>query len=57
MILFMATLTMLPLLASASTAAQTMVITRDGSRAVRPAPVENFTGSVRVEMLFEALDP
>ena len=45
------------LLASASTEAQTIVITRGGSRAVRPAPAENFTGGVRVEMLFEALDP
>jgi len=52
-----ATLSMLALLASASAEAQTVVITRDGSRAVRPAPAENFTGSVRVEMLFEALDP
>src|SRR6266498_3894284 len=48
---------MLALLASASTEAQTMVITRGGSRAVSPAPAENFTGGVRVEALFEALDP
>ena len=34
-----------------------MVITRGGSRAVRPGPAENFTGGARVEMLFEALDP
>ena len=45
------------LLASASTEAQTIVITRGGSRAVRPAAAENFTGSARVEMLFEPLDP
>jgi len=32
-----------------------IVITRAGSRAVRTAPAENFTGSVRVEMLFEAI--
>ena len=51
-----ATLTMLALLASASTEAQTMVITRAGSRAVRPGPATNFTGDVRVDMLFEALD-
>ena len=37
--------------------AQTVIITRGGSRAVRPGPAENFTGGVRVEMLFEALDP
>jgi hypothetical protein len=47
----------LALLASASATAQTIVVTRSGSRAVRPAPAENFTGGVRVEMLFEALDP
>ena len=57
MIRLTATLTTLALLASASAEAQTMVITRGGSRAVRPAPAENFTGSARVEMLFEALDP
>ena len=54
---FTAMLTTLALLAPASTEAQTMVISRGGSRAVRAAPPENFTGSVRVEMLFEALDP
>jgi 4-carboxymuconolactone decarboxylase len=57
MILFMATLTMVALLASVSTEAQTIIVTRSGSRAVRPAPAENFTGGVHVEMLFEALDP
>ncbi len=45
------------LLASASAEAQTVDITRGGSRAVRPGPTENFTGAVRVEMLFEAADP
>ncbi len=57
MIRFMAPLTMLALLASASTEAQTIVITRAGSRAVRPGPAENFTGGVHVEMLFEAVTP
>jgi 4-carboxymuconolactone decarboxylase len=57
MVRFRATLTMLALLVSTSADAQTMVITRGGSRAARPAPAENFTGSARVEMLFEALDP
>jgi 4-carboxymuconolactone decarboxylase len=56
-LLFVTTLTMLALPASAFTEAQTMVITRSGSRPVRPAPAENFTGGVRVEWLFEALDP
>ena len=50
---FMTMLTMLVLVAS--TEAQMIVITRGGSRAVRTAPAENFTGSVRVEMLFEAI--
>ena len=45
------------LLASASTEAQTLVISRSGTRPVRPAPSQNFTGSVQVEMLFEAVDP
>jgi 4-carboxymuconolactone decarboxylase len=57
MSLFTATITTMALLASATTEAQTIVITRGGSRAVQPAPVENFTGTVRVERLFEALDP
>ena len=55
--LFTAMLTTMALLASASMEAQTIVITRGDSRAVRPAPAENFTGEVRVEALFEALDP
>ncbi len=45
------------LLASGSSEAQTIVITRAGARAVRPAAAENFTGSARVEMLFEPADP
>jgi 4-carboxymuconolactone decarboxylase len=57
MILFTAMLIAIALLASASTEAQTLVITRGGSRPARPAPAENFTGGVRVETLFEALDP
>ncbi len=54
---FTAMLTTMAFLTSASMGAQTMVITRGGSRSVRPAPSENFTGDARVEMLFEALDP
>jgi 4-carboxymuconolactone decarboxylase len=57
MIRLTVTLAMLGLIVSASAEAQTMVTTRGGSRAARPAPAENFTGSARVEMLFEALDP
>ena len=55
--LFTAILTTIALLTSAPTEAQTIIITRGGSRAVRPGPAENFTGGVRVEMLFEAVDP
>lgn len=36
---------------------QTMGFTRAGSRDVVPGPVENFTGDVRVERLFDAEDP
>ena len=57
MIRFTATLTTLVLLVSASTEAQKMVITRAHFRTVGPGPEANFTGQVRVEMLFEALDP
>jgi 4-carboxymuconolactone decarboxylase len=47
----------LSLLAAASVSAQSLVISRAGSRAVQPAPPQNFTGSVLVESLFEAVDP
>jgi 4-carboxymuconolactone decarboxylase len=62
MVRFTALLTMLVLAATASTGAQstgiqTMLITRNGSRAVQPGPEANFTGDVRVERLFEAVDP
>jgi len=50
-------LTLLLLIVSASAEAQTLIITRGGSRAVRPGPPANFTGDVRVEMLFEAREP
>lgn len=36
---------------------QTIEITRNGSRPVAPAPEANFTGDVRVERLFDAVDP
>ena len=49
--------TAMTLIASSSTEAQTVGITRGGSRPVRPGATEHFTGSVRVEMLFEAADP
>ena len=49
--------TAMALAASVVTEAQTIAITRGGSRPLQPAPAENFTGGVRVEALFEALDP
>jgi 4-carboxymuconolactone decarboxylase len=55
--LFTAMLTAVVLLAAASAEAQALVITRGGSRPVRPARTDNFTGRASVEMLFEALDP
>jgi len=54
---FTATLTMLALIGAASAAAQTIVITRGGSRAIDTGPATNFTGEVRVDRLFEALPP
>jgi 4-carboxymuconolactone decarboxylase len=55
--LFTAMVATFSLLASASAHAQTITIARSGSRPSQPAPAENFTGSVRVETLFEAIDP
>jgi 4-carboxymuconolactone decarboxylase len=54
-------LTTVALIASVSAATQSaetqrLVITREGSRAVERAPEANFTGDVRVERLFEAVD-
>lgn len=62
MVRFTALLTMLVLAASASTGTQppktpALVITRGGSRAVERAPEANFTGDVRVERLYDAVDP
>jgi len=36
---------------------QTILITRAGSQASRNGPAENFTGSVRVDYLFQAEEP
>jgi 4-carboxymuconolactone decarboxylase len=54
--MFTAMLATMALLTWSSSHAQTLVITRAGSRPVRQAPAENFTGGARVEMLFEARD-
>jgi 4-carboxymuconolactone decarboxylase len=45
------------LLASAFTHAQTVTIARSGSQPSRQGPVENFTGSVRVDPYFSANAP
>jgi len=62
-----ALLAVVGLMASASTAAQspaaqsaaiqTLVISRAGSRPIEAAPEANFTGDVRVERLYPAVDP
>ena len=62
MVRFTTLLTMLVLLASASTGAQStgvpaLVIKRAGSRAIERAPEANFTGDVRIERLYDAVDP
>jgi 4-carboxymuconolactone decarboxylase len=62
MVRFTALLMMLVLVAFASTAAQstgapTLAIKRAGSRAIERAPEANFTGDVRVERLYDAVDP
>ena len=44
-------------LTSVTADAQTLSIARSGSRPVRQAPAENFTGAARVETLFETRDP
>ena len=54
---FPATLITLALLTTVSAEGQTLRITRGGARPIQPAPQENFTGAVRVEALFEAVDP
>jgi 4-carboxymuconolactone decarboxylase len=54
---YRATLVMLALIGPAVAEAQTIVVSRSGSRAVTPGPETNFTGVARVERLFEAVDP
>src|SRR5688500_14825878 len=45
------------MLGSALAEAQSIAITRAGSRPVRSGPAENFTGAARIEMLFDAVNP
>ena len=52
-----AAVAVLGLTLSASALAQTMVITRAGSQAASQGPVQNFTGSVRVDPLFAPQGP
>jgi len=54
---FTVTLAALAMLSSASIGAQQVTVSRGGSRPVASAPAQNFTGSVQVERLFEAVDP
>jgi quercetin dioxygenase-like cupin family protein len=44
-------------LAASSKQAQTITITRSGSQPSRQAPAQYFTGSVRIDPLFETKDP
>ncbi len=55
--LFTAMFTTLALLTSSLVNAQTIVITRGGARAARPAPAMNFTRDAGIEMLFEGSQP
>jgi len=55
--LFAAMLTTVALFTPALLEAQTLAISRAGTRDVRTPSPDNFTGNVRVEMLFEAVDP
>lgn len=55
--LFTAMFTTLALLTSSLVNAQTIVITRGGTRAARPAPAMNSTGDAGIEMLFEGSQP
>jgi quercetin dioxygenase-like cupin family protein len=58
MTLLAATVLSLVLLAAASSAdSQTITVTRAGSQPSARGPAENFTGSVRVDFLFQAEEP
>jgi 4-carboxymuconolactone decarboxylase len=47
----------LAVVAASSADAQSLAVSRGGSRPVVPAPAQNFTGSARVETLFEPVEP
>jgi 4-carboxymuconolactone decarboxylase len=54
---FMGLLPAMILLTPVTADAQTLSIAQSGSRPVRQAPAENFTGAARVETLFETGEP
>ena len=55
--LLAATAICLCLLASSSESSQSITVTRSGSQPSRQGPAENFTGSVRIDPLFNANAP
>ena len=55
--LLAATVISFSLLASSSESSQSITITRGGSQPSRQGPAETFTGSVRIEPLFNANPP
>jgi len=56
--LLVAAVMLVSLLASASSeSSQAITITRSGSKSSRQGPTENFTGSVRIDPLFNANPP
>jgi 4-carboxymuconolactone decarboxylase len=57
MTMITATAAAMTVLVAAAVNAQPLIISRTGSRPVRPVPPQTFTGNAQVEMLFEAVDP
>ena len=55
--LLAATVISLCLVASSSESSQSITVTRSGSQPSRQGPAENFTGSVRIDPLFNASPP
>ena len=55
--LLAATVISLCLVASSSESSQSITVTRSGSQPSRQGPAENFTGSVRIDALFNASPP
>ena len=57
MLRLIATLHLLALVPWTTAEAQSLVVSRSGWHPVRQGPAENFTGTARIETLFEARDP